>query len=153
MKLRLPYMLIAVRQLLLQDSEFTDLLDGGTATTRDLPTELVGPAVTIRSAWQDGEDANLRNPTVQVSAVLPDSYYPDTGPHAGKDPDEVAWDIVAQAAIVLDATRNEEFRGAAWNASWTEGPVSEVLTDRDATHPVFACTITVQMTVEPPDTL
>jgi len=148
--LPLPYMLIPVRRLLLEEAAFVSLLDGGTVTTRDLPEKLTVPAVVVRSTWQDGEDANLRNPTVQVIGVVPPDYAPESGPHAGKDPDEVAWDIVALAAVILDATRNEDFRGAAWAASWTEGPVSEVLTDRDPTHPLFTCSITVQMDVSPP---
>ncbi|MDN6438158.1 MAG: hypothetical protein L0K27_01680 [Corynebacterium nuruki] len=153
MKGPLPYMLIPVRRLLLAEEAFVGLLDGGTVTTRDMPSELTTPAVLIRSMWQDGEDAQLRNPAIQVIAVVPDNYAPESGPHAGKDPDEAAWDIVARAATILDFSRSREFRGAAWRASWTEGPVSEVGSDRDATHPLYTCTITVQMTVVPPDTL
>lgn len=117
----MPYPSVGVRDILIHNKEFMELLHGGTLSTRDVPTPLKAPHVTIAVVGMAGDDPMLRKPIIQVTPWVPDTDV--TG--IDEDPDITAWNIAARAGELLGRTKNYALDDdTAMSMSWVDGPVT-----------------------------
>ncbi|MFI6368708.1 hypothetical protein ACIBG0_39005 [Nocardia sp. NPDC050630] len=137
----IPFAPGAARVFLIAQPAFTALVPADSVTTRDAPDPIIGPFVTIRAPGNVGEDPMLRKPLIQIDAFVP--KHEILG--GSKDPEEVAWDIAAMAGQLLGRTRPQEFRGSAWTARWTDGPITSVDKTRGADQPLYRATVRVEL--------
>ncbi|MGW5387205.1 hypothetical protein [Nocardia sp. NPDC003963] len=124
---------------LIAQPDFTAMVPAESVTTRDAPDPITGPFVTIRAPGNVGEDPLLRSPLIQIDAWVPMLVAAD------KDPDEIAWDIAGMAGQLLGRARAQTFRGAAWKARWTDGPINSVDKTRGPDQPLFRATVRAEM--------
>ncbi|MFE7799008.1 hypothetical protein [Nocardia sp. NPDC057440] len=137
----IPFAPGAVRVFLIANAAFTDLVPAASVSTRDAPDPITGPFVTIRAPGNVGVDPMLRSPLIQL-----DAWVPKLEILGGiKDPDEVAWDIAALAGQLLGRARPQDFRGSAWTARWTDGPITSVDKSRGPDQPLFRATVRVEL--------
>lgn len=137
----IPFAPGAVRKFLVESATFTALVPASSVATRDLPDKIRGPFVTIRAPGNVGSDPMLRRPLVQIDAWVPKIEILG----GTTDPEEVAWDIAALAGQMLGRCKAQDFRGAAWNARWVDGPITFVDTKRGVDNPLFRATIRVEL--------
>ncbi|BAD56379.1 hypothetical protein [Nocardia farcinica] len=140
----IPFAPGAVRLFLIAQPAFTALCPPEAVSTRDAPDPITGPFVTIRAPGNIGSDPMLRSPLVQI-----DAWVPKAAP-GEKDPEEVAWDIAAMAGQLLGRTRAQQFRGSAWTARWTDGPITSVDKTRGADQPLYRATVRVELKMRAP---
>ncbi|HEY9415453.1 MAG TPA: hypothetical protein VIQ30_11890 [Pseudonocardia sp.] len=144
----IPFAPGAVRAFLTAQSRFTDLVPVEAITTRDLPDPITGACVTLRAPGNVGVDPFLRRPLVQVDAWAPKIEILG----GSKDPEELVWDIAALAGQLLHRAKAQEFRGSAWSATWTDGPITFVDKERGADMPMFRATVRVELKLRAPRT-
>lgn len=144
----IPFAPGAVRAFLITQPRFTDLVPVEAITTRDLPDPITGPFVTLRAPGNVGVDPLLRRPLVQIDAWAPRIEILK----GSVDPEELTWNIAATAAQLLGRAKAQEFRGSAWTASWTDGPITFVDTARGADQPLFRATVRVELKMRAPRT-
>ncbi|NEW40780.1 hypothetical protein GV794_01920 [Nocardia cyriacigeorgica] len=144
----IPFAPGAVRAFLIAQPRFTDLVPVEAITTRDLPDPITGPFVTLRAPGNVGVDPLLRRPLVQV-----DAWAPRIERLGGSvDPEELTWNISALAGQLLGRARSQEFRGSAWTAGWTDGPITSVDKTRGADQLLFRATVRVELKMRAPRT-
>jgi hypothetical protein len=137
----IPFAPGAVRLFLVNQPAFTALVPAASVSTRDAPDPITGPFVTIRAPGNVGVDPLLRSPLIQIDAWVPKLEILG----GTKDPEEIAWDIAAMAGQLLGRVRSQEFRGSAWKARWTDGPITSVDKTRGADQPLFRATVRVEL--------
>lgn len=149
MKTRIPFAPGAVRDLLKQDVDFTDVVPAHRITTRDLPEVIERPFVTCRSASTTGlGDPKLRAPLVQIDVWVPKAEILTAGPdpiHA--DPEEVAWDIAGLAGEIVGRARAVPFRHCSWRGTWVDGPMNMIDTTRGVDSPLYRAPVRVELTM------
>jgi len=136
-----PFAPGAARLFLIGQAEFTALVPASSVTTREAPDPITGPFVTIRAPGNVGTDPLLRKPLIQVDAWVPKLEILG----GTTDPEEIAWDIAAMAGTLLCRAKAQEFRGSAWNARWTDGPICDIDTTRGKDQPLYRALIRVEM--------
>lgn len=141
-----PFAPGAARLFLVGHPEFTALVPAESVTTRDAPDPITGPFVTIRAPGNVGVDPMLRKPLIQVDAWVPKIEILG----GTTDPEEVAWDVAAMAGTLLSRAKTQEFRGSAWTARWTDGPICTVDKTRGADQPLYRALIRVEMKLRAP---
>lgn len=141
-----PFAPGAARLFLCEQPEFTALCPAASVTTREAPDPIVGPFVTIRGPGNVGVDPMLRKPLIQIDAWVPKLEILG----GTTDPEEVAWDIAAMAGTLLGRARSQEFRGSAWTARWTDGPINDIDTTRGKDQPLYRAIVRVEMKLRAP---
>ncbi|MCM6778031.1 hypothetical protein NDR87_30950 [Nocardia sp. CDC159] len=136
----------AVRAFLVAQPAITARVPAGSITTRELPDPINGPFVILRAPGNVGVDPLLRRPLVQVDAWAPKIEILG----GSTDPEELTWDIAALAGELLGRAPSQEFRGSAWKATWTDGPITFVDTKRGADQPLFRATVRVELKMRAP---
>lgn len=130
----MPYPSITVRRLLLDNDDFVSLLHGGTVSTREVPSPLTKPHVTVAVVGMGGDDPMLRRPIVQVTAWVPDTDVSGLD----EDPDITAWNIAATAGQILGRKRNVELdENTHMSVEWIEGPFSMYDTKRGKDRVIY----------------
>lgn len=137
----IPFAPGGVRVFLIAQPEFTALVPATSVTTREAPDPITGPYVTIRAPGNVGVDPMLRSPLIQVDAWVPKLEILG----GTTDPDEVAWDIAAMAGQLLGRARPQDFRGSAWTARWTDGPITGLDKTRGPDQPLYRATVRVEL--------
>ncbi|MEU9515920.1 hypothetical protein [Micromonospora sp. NPDC048169] len=137
----IPFAPGAVRAFLTAQSRFTDLVPVEAITTRDLPDPITGAFVTLRAPGNVGVDPFLRRPLVQVDAWAPKIEILG----GSKDPEELVWDIAGWAGQLLGRAKPQAFRGAAWNATWIDGPINFIDKERGPDMPLFRAVVRVEL--------
>lgn len=145
---QLPFAPGAVRLYLIAQPAFTALVPADSVSTRDAPDPITGPFVTIRAPGNIGRDPMLRSPLIQIDAWAPQLEILG----GSKDPDEVVWDIAAMAGQLLGRARMQEFRGSAWTARWTNGPITSVDKTRGPDQVLYRATVRVELKMRAPRT-
>lgn len=152
MRIVLPYPPAAVREYLVGESEFTDIVPRSLISTRDTPDKITRPFVKIRPVTTPGKDPMLRNPMVQIDVYAPplevimsnlDQQVLDL--FGDVDPEETAWNIAALAGELLGRARTVPFRNCKWNAAWKEGPLSFPETVRGVDLPLYRSPVRVEL--------
>lgn len=142
----IPFAPGAVRAFLTTQPRFTAMVPAAAITTRVLPDPLTGACVVIRAPGNVGEDPLLRKPLIQI-----DAWAPDINILGGTtDPEELTWDIAALAGELLGRCPPQEFRGSAWKARWTDGPLNFVDLKRGPDLPLFRATVRVELKMRAP---
>lgn len=138
----MPFAPGAARAFLTGQPRFVALVSPENIATRDLPEEITGPCVTIRSPGNVGGDPMLRRPMIQV-----DAWVPKLEILGGDiDPDEVAWNIAALAGELIGKARTIRFRNAAWSGKWVDGPITfPPDIKRGPDFPLFRATIRAEL--------
>lgn len=138
----IPYAPGAIREFLLSNEAFTNLVPASSVTTRELPDVISRPCVTIRAVGNVGVDPMLRRPLLVINAWVP----PISVMGGTTDPDEIAWDVAALAGQLLGRARNVKFRESVWSADWKTGPVvPDPEAKRGSDIPIYRAFITVEM--------
>ncbi len=134
-----PWVVPAVRELLLEDTSFAALC-GGRVSTR-LPALVPGPSVRLSAtAIPINVPAGVWSPLVQVDAFVPPTS-------DGSDPEEVAWKVVAMAAGLLSTVRNRPFENMHFSARITDGPLSDFDVSRGEGNPLYRGIIRAELIV------
>lgn len=152
MRIILPYPPAAVRDYLMGDPEFTDLIPSRLISTRDTPDKITRPFVKVRPVTTPGKDPMRRNPMVQIDVYAPPLAIIQANTDqavldhfADVDPEEAAWNIAALAGELLGRARTVAFRNCTWNAEWKEGPLSFPETVRGVDLPLYRSPVRVEL--------
>ena len=152
----LPFAPGAARELLRQNEDFITLVgdDPALITTRELPSPLEQPVVTIQASVNRRENIQLSKVRLMLSVWVPRiEILVDGDPPTPMDPEELAWNIAAAAGQILDQRRmmgqgpSFVFRGASWRSQWDAGPTTMVDLARGPENPIYRAVIEVVMKV------
>lgn len=133
MTITTPFAPGAIRDFLVHNEEFTAALPASALSTRDIPDPITGPYGTLSAPSNYGEDPMLRRPMVQL-----DVWVPKIEILGGTtDPEELAWNIADLAGRLVHKARIQKFRNASWRATWIDGPITDVDTERGVDNPLF----------------
>lgn len=142
----IPFAPGAARLFLIAQPSYTALVPAESVSTRDTPDPITGPFVTIRAPGNVGVDPMLRKPLIQI-----DVWVPKIEVLGGTtDPEEVAWNIAALSGQLLHRAKPQEFRGSAWTARWTDGPINSVDKTRGPDQPLYRAIVRVEMKLRAP---
>lgn len=150
----LPFAPGAAREILRADEQIMLGIgnDPALITTRELPSPLRGPAITIRAGVNRRENQALSKIRLLISVWVPKAeILVDSTPSIETDPEELSWDLAVRAGEVLDVRRVMgrgelfEFRGQQWRGQWDGGPTTMVDLDRGPENPLYRSVIEVVM--------
>lgn len=136
----LPWIVPAIREILIESSAFTVLVGGRVSSS--LPRDLPGPCVKLTATVLPIDvAAGAYSPLVQVDTYVPPGTV--TG-----DPEEVAWKCAATAASVLSTVRNRSFDNIHFTVRRiTDGPLLDVDETRGPGNPLHRGIIRAELIV------
>ena len=133
-----PWIVPAIREVLLADSAFSALV-GGRISSR-LPALVPGPTVKLSAtAIPVNVPAGVWSPLVQVDVYVP--------PTSDGDPEDIAWSVVAKSAGVLSTVRNRPFENMHFSAEVIDGPILDVDKSRGDSNPLYRGIIRAELLV------
>lgn len=135
----MPWILGAVRQLLLADADFNTACDGRLMTR--LPSE-----VTFCAQLRLPGNNSLSGDGVAFSPLIQVDGWCAPG-KSEMDPEMKAWEIAAHAARVLGRARNVIYQNMAYSGRLIEGPIPDVDTSRGASVPLYRAIVRAELAV------